>query len=357
MRDEVLAAVADVFARQQFILGPEVKTLETEIAKLAGCDFAVGCGSGTDALFLTLMALGVGAGDEVVTTPFTFVATAGAIAHLGARPVFVDINPADVNLDAGKVAGAITSKTRAILPVHLFGLAADMGAIAQVAEGLHLPIIEDAAQAIGARYQGSAVGGLGVAGCFSFFPSKNLGGVGEGGMITTRDADLGDRLRVLRNQGSRQRYEYELLGTNSRLDALQAAVLCVKLKYLQEWTSLRQRHAARYCELFRQSGLEGKIQWPSPPTDRTHVYHQFMIRCSRRDQLREFLAQRGVPTEIYYPYPLHLQPAFSFLGYKAGHLPQAEAACEQVLALPISPMLTEDQQQRVVAGIGAFLRQ
>ena len=357
IRDEVISAVAKVFTSQQFILGPEVEALEADIARLVGCGFAVGCASGTDALLLALMALGVGPGDEVITTPFTFVATAGSIVHLGARPVLVDINPTDFNLDPEQIAKAITAKTRAILPVHLFGLAADMNSIAEVAQASRLPNIEDAAQAIGALYHGKAVGSLGAAGCFSFFPSKNLGGAGDGGMITTQDPDLADRLRVLRVHGSRKRYEYELLGINSRLDALQAAVLRVKLNHLEEWTGQRQRHAARYRVLFQQLGLEGKVQLPSVPSGREHVYNQFVIRTSRRDELRGFLTQRGIPTEVYYPYPLHLQPAFSFLGYKAGDLPQAETACQQVLALPISPMLNDEQQQRVVAAIAAFLRQ
>jgi dTDP-4-amino-4,6-dideoxygalactose transaminase len=357
IRDEVMSAVAKVFTSQQFILGPEVEALEADIARLVGCDFAVGCASGTDALLLALMALGIGPGDEVITTPFTFVATAGSIAHLGARPVLVDINANDFNLDPEQIAKAITAKTRAILPVHLFGLAADMNSIAEVAQASRLPIIEDAAQAIGALYHGKAVGSLGAAGCFSFFPSKNLGGAGDGGMITTQDPDLADRLRVLRVHGSRKRYEYELLGINSRLDALQAAVLRVKLNHLEEWTGQRQRHAERYRVLFQQLGLEGKVQLPSVPPGREHVYNQFVIRTSRRDELREFLTQRGIPVEVYYPYPLHLQPAFSFLGYKAGDLPQAETACQQVLALPVSPMLNDEQQQRVVAAIAAFLRQ
>jgi dTDP-4-amino-4,6-dideoxygalactose transaminase len=293
----------------------------------------------------------------VITTPFTFVATVGPIVQLGARPVLVDINPDDFNLDPNRIGNAITGKTRAILPVHLFGLAADMNAITEVAQARHLPVIEDAAQAIGARYHGQAAGSLGKSGCFSFFPSKNLGGAGDGGMITTQDAKLADRLRVLRVHGSRKRYEYELWGINSRLDALQAAILRVKLNHLGNWTVLRQRHAARYRDLFRQSALDETIQLPAVPGGREHVYNQFVIRAPRRDELREFLRQRGIPTEIYYPYPLHLQPAFSFLGYKPGDLPQAEAACRQVLALPVSPMMTDEQQQRVVETLAAFFRQ
>ncbi len=263
IRDEVLSAVGKVFASQQFILGPEVEAFEADIARLVGCDFAIGCASGTDALLLALMALGIGPGDEVITTPFTFVATAGAIVHLGARPVMVDINSDDFNIDPEQIAKQISAKTRAILPVHLFGLAADMNPIVEIALARRLPIIEDAAQAIGANYQGTAVGSLGTVGCFSFFPSKNLGGAGDGGMITTHDGDLADRLRVLRVHGSRKRYQYELLGTNSRLDALQAAVLRVKLNHLQNWTEMRRRHAAYYRILFRQAGLEERFSCPS----------------------------------------------------------------------------------------------
>ena len=243
IREEVLSAVTRVFSSQQFILGPEVSAFEGDIARLVGCDFAVGCASGTDALLLALIAMGIGRGDEVITTPFTFVATAGAIAHLGARPVFVDIPREDFNLDPTQLAKAMTSKTRAILPVHLFGLPADMEPILAIAQANGLPVIEDAAQAIGAHYHGEAVGNIGAAGCFSFFPSKNLGGAGDGGMITTQDAQLADRLRVLRVHGSRKRYEYEVMGINSRLDALQAAVLRVKLNHLGGWSALRQSHA------------------------------------------------------------------------------------------------------------------
>jgi dTDP-4-amino-4,6-dideoxygalactose transaminase len=357
IRDEVLSAVTRVFTSQQFILGPEVEALEAEVARLIGCDFAIGCASGTDALLLALMALEIGSGDEVITTPFSFVATVGPIVHLGARPVLVDISPEDFNLDAKQLEKAVSAKTRAILPVHLFGLAAEMNAISEVAHAHNLPIIEDAAQAIGARYQGKAVGSLGTAGCFSFFPTKNLGGAGDGGMITTQDAELADRLRILRVHGSGKRYEYELLGINSRLDALQAAVLRVKLNHLGMWTGQRQHHAALYRDLFRQASLEETIQLPSAPPGREHVYNQFVIRTSRRDKLREFLMQRGIPSEIYYPHPLHLQPAFSFLGYKQGDLPQAEEICQRVLALPISPMLTAERQERVVETIADFFSQ
>lgn len=354
IREEVLLAVTKVFASQQFILGPEVAALESEIASLVGCEFALGCASGTDALLLALMALDIRPGDEVITTPFTFVATIGPIVRMGAKPVLVDINPEDFNLNPHEVEKAITQKTRAILPVHLFGLAAEMGLVTEIAASNRLSIIEDAAQAIGARYHGKAVGSLGTMGCFSFFPSKNLGGAGDGGIVTTHNAELAERLRLLRVHGSRKRYEYELLGTNSRLDALQAAVLRVKLKHLEEWTALRQRHAELYRQLFLQARLDQTIQLPSVPPGREHVYNQFVIRTPRREELREFLTERGIPTEIYYPYPLHLQPAFSFLGYKLGALPLAEETCGQVLALPVSPMLNDEQQHRVVEAIEAF---
>jgi len=357
IREEVLAAVTKVFTNQQFILGPEVAALENEIARLAGCEFAIGCASGTDALLLALMALEIGPGDEVITTPFSFVATIGPIVRLGAKPVLVDINPDDFNLDPRASGKAITDKTRAILPVHLFGLAADMDAITELARVHSLGVIEDAAQAIGARYQGKAVGSLGTTGCFSFFPSKNLGGAGDGGIVTTHNRELADRLKLLRVHGSRKRYEYELLGTNSRLDALQAAVLRVKLNHLDKWTRLRQDHAARYRLLVQQAGLDRTIHLPFVPSGREHVYNQFVIRTPQRDELRAFLTEHGIPTEVYYPYPLHLQPAFSFLGYKRGDLPRAEKACEEVLALPVSPMLTEEQQQQVVETIAAFFRQ
>jgi dTDP-4-amino-4,6-dideoxygalactose transaminase len=352
IRAGVLAAVAQTFESQQFILGREVEMLESDIARLVQCKMAIGCASGTDALLLALMALNIGPGDEVITTPFTFVATAGVVARLGARPVFVDITPDDFNIDPDKISKAITSKTRAIIPVHLFGLPVEMERILQAAGSL--PVIEDAAQAIAARYAGKAVGSLGTAACFSFFPSKNLGGAGDGGMITTQDANLADRLRMLRAHGSRNKYEYELLGINSRLDALQAAVLRVKLTHLDDWTNSRQRNAARYRALFQDFGLESIVHLPSVRPGRTHVYNQFVVRTPRRDELQQHLRQQGIPSEIYYPYPLHLQPAFSYLGHRSGDMPHAEAACKEVLALPIYPTLSEEQQSRVVQGIASF---
>jgi dTDP-4-amino-4,6-dideoxygalactose transaminase len=353
-RTEVLAAVERVLESQHFILGPEVEALETEILRMVGSSYAISCASGSDALLLTLMGLGIGPGDEVITTPFTFVATAGAIARLGARPVFVDIRPDSFNLDPEQLRSAITPRTRAVLPVHLFGLPADMELILEICRAARLPVIEDAAQSLGAKYNDVFVGKIGTAGCFSFFPSKNLGGAGDGGIITTDDSALADRLRILRVHGSRSKYQYEVLGINSRLDAMQAAVLRVKLRHLEEWTSARRRHADRYRVLFQEFGLDRAVQLPSVPSNLKHVYNQFVIRTPRRDALRQHLRLQGIPTEVYYPYPLHLQRAFAYLNHKLGDFPVSEQACSQVLALPIFPTLSDAQQRTVVAAIAQF---
>ncbi|MGH9537157.1 MAG: DegT/DnrJ/EryC1/StrS family aminotransferase [Terriglobales bacterium] len=353
MKAEIQTAIEKVMESQQFIMGPQVRELEAEVAALLGSAFAVACASGSDAILLALMALGIDSGDEVITTPFTFVATAGSIARLKAKPVFVDIDPETFNLNAQQLEPAITPRTRAIMPVHLFGLSAEMGAIKQVADARRIPVIEDAAQAIGAKYQDRFVGTIGAFGCFSFFPSKNLGGAGDGGMITTDDPEFAERLSVLRDHGSRKKYQYDLLGMNSRLDSLQAAILLVKLRHLDAATKARQRNADRYRKLFRQAGLQ-QIALPVQPPGLTHVYNQFVIRTGRRDQLREHLRACGIPTEIYYPSPLHLQPAFADLGYRQGAFPQAEKASQQVLALPVFPQMTEEQQGVVVAAIADF---
>jgi dTDP-4-amino-4,6-dideoxygalactose transaminase len=307
-------------------------------------------------LLLALMALGIDVGDEVITTPYTFGATSGAIARLKARPVFVDIDPATYNLDPQKVEAAITPRTRAILPVHLFGLAAEMGPIRDIAQRHSLPIVEDAAQAIGASYDGKPVGSLGTVACFSFFPSKNLGGAGDGGMVTTNDPELAERLKVLRVHGCRKKYQYEMIGINSRLDALQAAILRVKLRYLQGWSDARQRNADRYRSLFTACELRDCVGLPTIPPNCFHVYNQFVIRALRRDKLREYLRKAGIPTEVYYPSPLHTERAYAYLGYKAGDFPQAEAAARESLALPIFPELTEAQQGTVVGTIADFYR-
>ena len=348
MKEEIGTAVEKVLESQQFIMGPEVRQLEAEIAAFIGSRFALGCASGSDALLLALMALGVDSGDEVITPPFTFVATAGSISRLKARPVFVDIDRETYNLDPARLEAAITSRTRAIMPVHLFGLAAEMEKINEIARVHNLPVIEDAAQAIGARYRDQYVGNLGACGCFSFFPSKNLGGAGDGGMITTSDPELADRISVLRDHGSRKKYQYDLLGMNSRLDSLQAAILLVKFRHLEAMAQARRRNADRYRQLFGQAGLEKLIVLPVQPEGLHHVYNQFVIRTPQRDQLREHLRNCGIPTEIYYPFPLHLQPAFAGLGYRPGEFPESEEASQQVLALPVFPQMTEEQQKMVV---------
>jgi dTDP-4-amino-4,6-dideoxygalactose transaminase len=319
-----------------------------------GSRFAVACASGTDALVLALMALGVGPGDEVITSPFTFVATGGSIARLGATPVFVDIDPITYNLDVHGLEPAITRHTRAIIPVHLYGLPAAMGEILETAKRHHLAVIEDAAQALSSEWNGLRAGNIGAIGCFSFFPSKNLGGAGDGGMLTTNDPQLAERLRSLRVHGSLKKYHCEILGANSRLDALQAAILRVKLPYLEIWTERRRQNAARYVRLFTDYGLAGTVALPTEPPGMRHVYNQFVIRVRQRAQLREHLQRRGIPSEVYYPEPLHLQPAFLYLGYRTGDLPQSELASEQALALPIYPELKHDQQEAVVAAIAEF---
>jgi dTDP-4-amino-4,6-dideoxygalactose transaminase len=354
IRNEIDQAIARVMESQHFILGPEVKALEKEVAKYAGCDFGIGCASGSDALLLALMAFEIGPGDEVITTPFTFVATGGSIARLGARPVFVDIDPATFNMDPAKLESAFTERTRAVLPVHLFGLAADLAPMMELAKRRGVPVIEDCAQAIGARYHGAAAGSIGAIGCFSFFPSKNLGGAGDGGMMTTNDPTLADRLQVLRTHGSRTKYDYELLGMNSRLDALQAAILRVKLPHLDGWSAVRQRHAARYGELFQQFELGRQVKLPAVPAGQTHIYNQFVIRVGERDALRDYLKGAGVPTEVYYPKPLHLQKAFSYLGYKEGDFPQSEMLSRQVIALPVYPEMADEQLRAVVEAIAGF---
>jgi dTDP-4-amino-4,6-dideoxygalactose transaminase len=357
IRDEVNQAIARVMESQHFILGPEVKALEQEVAKYTGADFGIGCASGSDALLLALMAFEIGPGDEVLTTPFTFVATGGSIARLGARPVFVDVDPATFNLDPTKLEDAFTDRTKAILPVHLFGLAADLAPMMELAKRRNVPVIEDCAQAIGARYHGASLGSIGTIGCFSFFPSKNLGGAGDGGMMTTNDPALADRLKVLHTHGSRTKYDYELLGMNSRLDALQAAILRVKLPYLNGWSAARQSHAARYRGLFEEFGLTHQVKLPAVPPGRTHIYNQFVICVEERDSLRAYLKRAGIPTEVYYPKPLHLQKAFAFLGRKEGDFPHSESLSNQVMALPVYPEMVDEQLRAVVETIADFYRE
>ena len=355
IRTDVMEAIARVMESQHFILGTEVDQFETEIAHYLGTPHAIACASGSDALVLSLMAAGIGPGDEVITSPFTFVATAGSIARVGATPVFVDINPETFNILPAAIDAAITTRTRAIIPVHLFGLPADMDPISSIAVRHAIPVIEDAAQAIGANYKNRAVGTIGQFGCFSFFPSKNLGGAGDGGLVVTNDSAMAEKLRMLRVHGSKKKYQHELLGTNSRLDALQAAILRVKLPHLQLWTNARRVHAERYRGLFRELLGGTEIHIPSvPSSEYNHVYNQFTIRSNSRDELRNHLRTSGLPTEIYYPLPLHLQPAFQYLGYEAGQLPVAEKASREVLSLPIYPELSEQHQEILVRKIAAF---
>ena len=355
IRDEVMSAVTRVMESQYFILGPEVEHFEQEIAARLGVLHAVGCASGTDALILALMAASIGPGHEVITSPFSFVATAGSIAWVGAKPVFVDIDPLTFNIDPQKIAAAITSKTRALMPAHLFGLPANMDPILELAKAHKLLVIEDAAQAIGSRCGNRFVGTLGDFGCFSFFPSKNLGGAGDGGVITTNDGAFADRLRMFRMHGSKTKYFHEILGTNSRLDALQAAILRVKLRHLPRWEAGRQNRADRYRQLFESRNFVEHITPPPAPAPKFHhVYNQFTIRASRRDELKESLRLAGIPTDIYYPLCLHLQQAFSYLGYQAGQFPIAEKASEEVLSLPVYPELGDANQDLVVQSIANF---
>ena len=354
IQDDIQRELGQVCSDQSFILGPLVQNLERVLADFIGAREAVGVASGSDALLLSLMELGVRAGDEVVTVPFTFFATAGVISRLQAKPVFVDITPDTWNMDPEKLAEGVTSQTRAILPVHLFGQCADMTGIRQAVAGRNLPIIEDACQAIGASRDGVKAGAMGRTGCFSFFPSKNLGGFGDGGMITTQDSTIAERLRLLRVHGSRSEYHHHLIGTNSRLDALQAAVLLVKFRRLSTWTAKRQENAASYHRLFREAGLLDRITLPVVGRGNEHVFNQFTIRTPRRDELSVHLTEKGIGNRIYYPVPLHLQECYQDLGYQKGDFPAAEQAAQEVLSLPIYPELTSGQLEYVVDTIKSF---
>ena len=356
IRDEIDRAVRGVVESQYFILGPEVAQFEAEAAAYCEAPHAVGCASGSDALLLPLMALGLGQGDEVVTSPYSFFATAGAIWRTGATPVFVDVEPDTLNLDPALLAAAITSKTRAIIPVHLYGQAADMGPINAIAKARGLFVLEDAAQAIGAGYHGRRSGTLGDAAAFSFYPSKNLGGFGDAGMVTTADDDLARRVARLRVHGMEPKYHHQEVGFNSRLDALQAAVLRVKLRHLDAWTEGRRSVAARYRDFFAGWGPGESVRLPVERPGHHHVYNQFVIRvpAGSRDALREHLAARKVGTEVYYPIPLHLQACFAALGHQPGDFPEAEAAAAETLALPMYPELTDAAQRHVVDSIAAF---
>ncbi len=348
---EIRQAIDAVLASQRFILGPEVTGLEEEVAAYSGCAYGIGVSSGSDALLCALMALKIGPGDEVITSTFSFFATAGCIVRLGAKPVFVDIEPDTFNIDPKHVASALTDRTKAILPVHLFGQCADMDPILTLAEARGIAVVEDAAQAVGATYRTRPAGSLGTLGCLSFFPSKNLGAFGDGGMIVTNDAALAEACRVLRVHGGKPKYYYRMIGGNFRLDALQAAILRVQLRHLDAWREARRRNAARYDALFADSAVGVPLVRP----ENVSIYNQYVIRVPRRDELKTALTEAGIGTEIYYPLSLHMQDCFAYLGYKAGDLPVSEKAAAEVLAIPIYPELTEPMQQYVAERILSFL--
>lgn len=353
IRTEVREAIDRVCDSQQFILGPEVQALEQAVAAYCGARFAIGVSSGTDALLAALMAIRTGPGDEVITSPYSFFATAGVIVRLGAHPVFVDIDPKTFNLDPAAISAKITSRTKAIMPVHLFGRCADMEPIIAIAKSNGIHVIEDAAQAIGAQdQQGRRAGTIGDLGCFSFFPSKNLGAFGDGGMLVTNDERLAEILKVLRVHGGKPKYYHRIVGGNFRLDALQAAILRVKLKYLTAWTEARRYNARQYRLLFEEKGLSKCASGPEDSPG--HIYNQYVARFPDRDRLQGFLREKGVETEVYYPLPLHLQEYFQGLGYSRGDFPESEAAACEALALPVYPELTEEQQRYVVERIREF---
>ncbi len=357
IRTEVLKEVKAVCDSQHYILGKNVSALEAEIAAYCGARFAVGVASGTDAILLALMAANVGIGDRVITTPFTFFATAGCIARLGAVPVFVDIDPRTYNIDPDAMEAVLkkgAKGVKAFLPVHLYGQCADMTAINTIARRYGVAVIEDAAQSIGAEYKGKRAGSLGAMGCFSFYPTKNLGGFGDGGIVTTSSPRLAEKVRMLRVHGSKKRYYHDIVGANSRLDELQAAILRVKLKRLDAWGYGRMKNAARYGAFFKKAGLEGAVVTPYIDGDCLSVFNQYVVRVKKRNELRAHLSKEGIGTEIYYPLSLHQQKCFRHLGYKTGSFPVSEKAAKEALALPIYPELTSAQQRRVVAGIAAF---
>jgi dTDP-4-amino-4,6-dideoxygalactose transaminase len=360
---DIKSALDEVFKTQQFILGPKVEALEQTIANYCQTRYAVGVSSGSDALLLSLMAFGIGTGDEVLLPPFTFFATAGAISRIGATPVFVDIDEETHNIDPSKIEEKINSRTKAIIPVHLFGQCADMDPLLQIAKAKQLFVIEDAAQALGAEYrphlntEGKRAGQMGDLGCFSFYPTKNLGAFGDAGMVVTDNPHLAERTRILRVHGSQPKYFHKMIGINSRLDAIQAAILLVKFRHLEKWTEERQRRAEQYRSIF-QDLLPSvpNLRLPTIQYGNRHIFHQYVIRVPERDQLRQFLVESGIGTDIYYPLPLHLQECYSFLKYQRGDFPVSEKVAEEALALPIYPELTEDQQMFVVEKIKAFYK-
>ncbi len=362
IRGEVLSAIERVCDSHQFVLGHEVQALEAEISAYTGSQAAVGCASGTDALWLALAASGIGPGDTVLTTPFSFFASASSIVRAGAEPVFADVDPETLNLDPGSVRATLENRTRetkartkALLPVHLYGQCADMTAFQQIASEHGLLLIEDAAQGIGAKWNGKRAGSIGTAAAFSFYPTKNLSAYGDAGIVTTNNGGLAEHMRRLRNHGSPERYLHTEFGWNARMDAIQAAVLRVKLQHIEEWNRRRRGHAESYDRLLGGAGLlGGKVRRLRTSPDAFHVFHQYVIRVQQRDELRPFLKSRGIATEVYYPIPLHLQPVFGYLGYEPGDLPEAERAAKEVLALPMFPELLEEEIERVVLAIGEF---
>jgi dTDP-4-amino-4,6-dideoxygalactose transaminase len=355
LRSQFIDAMTRVCDSQQFILGAEVAALERELADTLEVGHAISVSSGTDAILAVLMALGIGAGDEVITSTYSFFATAGCVARVGATPIFVDIDPVTFNLEPDAVRAAMSQRTRAIMPVHLFGLCADMDPILDLARTAAIPVVEDACQAIGARYKGRQAGSIGLAGCFSFFPSKNLGAFGDGGLVTTNDAALAHEVRLLRNHGAEPKYFHRRIGGNFRLDALQAAVLRVKLPHLERWTRMRRDNASRYDALFRNAGLLERVTLPVEPPGSTHIFNQFVTRVPDRDVVRARMAEAGIGTEIYYPVPFHRQECFASLGHAAGGFPHADAAAQSSLALPIYAELTGEQQAAVVQALAAAL--
>jgi dTDP-4-amino-4,6-dideoxygalactose transaminase len=365
IKEDVLKNINRVIESQQFILGPEVDAFENLIAEYSQCKHAIGVSSGSDALLASLMAIDVKPGDEVITTTFSFFATAGAIARLGARPIFADVCINTQNIDPDQIENLITRRTKAIIPVHFAGRMADMATILEVARRHGLYVIEDACQAIGAEYNGQRAGSLGDLGCFSFFPSKNLGGHGDSGMITTNNTLLADKVRLLRNHGQRSKYHNLLIGGNFRMDSMQAAILAAKFKYLETWTASRINHAVAYQKLFKQAGLANletgyqignhtSLVLPAGETSGRHVYHLYVIRVSKRDKLKQFLQEKEITTEVYYPKPLHLQECFAYLGYHQGDLPVSELLTQEVLALPIYPELTPNMIEQIVDAITSF---
>ena len=356
LREEIEPVIRRICDSQKFILGPDVESFEAAAAKYCHTKYALGVSSGTDALLLGLMALDIGVGDEVITSPYTFFATGGSIARTGAEPVFVDIDPVSFNLDPAQIESKITTRTKAIMPVHLYGQCADLTAINEIARRFKLVVIEDAAQAIGAESEGKRAGSIGEIGCFSFFPSKNLGAFGDAGMVTTNDQQLFEKMKILRVHGMQPKYFHQLIGGNFRIDALQAAVLEVKLKYLDQWSAARQNNAAKYRQLFSEAGLASILSLPVEVKNARHIYNQFVVRTPERDALLKFLQAEQVGCEVYYPVPLHLQECFSYLGYQVGDFPESEKAAEETLALPIYPELSQAQLEKVVGSIAKFFR-